>query len=236
MAMRVLVVGGAGYVGSIVRPVLEQRYQCRYFDRVPPQGVEAQSVIVGDVNDDAAVAAAVQNGVESILYMAMGKQEGNIHDVNTSLLVNVGGWYRFLKSGLAAGVRRFVYASSLSVYDNLKSGIRQDESKPPDAWKKPYGVSKRLGEAIGEMAAAAEPSASILALRLMLPRNDEDWRRPTTLHLAPMGPNDTRRLFLAALAFDRPGWHVVQTSGDLEGKLFPNDCARELLGWEPRGE
>ena len=46
----------------------------------------------------------------------------------------------------------------------------------------------------------------------------------------------TRRLFLAAVALDRPGCHVVNTCGEVDGKMFDLTKARELLGWAPRGE
>jgi hypothetical protein len=44
-----------------------------------------------------------------------------------------------------------------------------------------------------------------------------------------------RRLFLAALNCDKPGFHLMQCSGDLMGKKIPNDRAREILGWMPEG-
>jgi nucleoside-diphosphate-sugar epimerase len=235
--MRIMIVGGAGYVGSIIRPALEEQYDCRHLDLVAPPGAEAHRVTIGDVHDEQAVTTAVQ-GADCVLYLAMGKDaQGHIHAIQPAVSVNVGGTYHVLRAALAAGVRRFVYASSLSVYENLHSRLRQDEHKPADAWTRPYGVSKRLGEAVCAMAAQHHPQASILALRLMLPQNDHDWQQPgKKVHMCPLGPNDTRRLFLAAVEFARPGLHIVQASGDLQGELFPNDAAERLLGWRPHGD
>src|SRR5688500_8149304 len=68
--MKVLVVGAAGYVGSILRPALEAAHDCTYFDRVPiPDRLDR--MIVADVLDVGKVAQSV-TGIEALIYMAMG--------------------------------------------------------------------------------------------------------------------------------------------------------------------
>ena len=239
--MKVLVVGVAGHVGSIVRPALEREHECRLFDRRPLPDTNGRCII-GDVNDEALVQQAVQD-MDAVVYLAMGIKPGTekvCSDIGPAFAVNVVGWYRFLREGLAAGVRRFVYASTLSVYCHRRPE-RIDEHVPADAWD-PYGISKRQGEALCHAAAHQYPDATIIVLRMVWPLNEAGWEhqkvhRPQVQiqHFA-QGPNDPRRLYLAALACDAPGAHIVQTSGDVEGSYCPNTRATELLGWAPRNE
>jgi len=240
--MRLLVVGGAGYVGSILRPILEGNHSCRYFDLKPVPGA-GERCIVGDVNDDVVVAQAMREPVDALVWLAMGTrhgfQDGSEHELDHAFQVNVRGLYRVLSAAAAAGVRRYVHAGSMSVHARLcdPACFPITEASPDDAWE-PYGMSKRIGEFIGRALVERHPDATFLSLRLMWPRNDEDWPghefRPGKSFYA-LGPNDLRRLFVAALAFERPGFHAVQASGDLGGDAFPNARVADLLGWQPEG-
>lgn len=238
--MKVLVVGGAGYVGTILRPALHASHDCFCFDRHPVASIGERS-IVADVADDEAVRHAVA-GKEAVVYLAMGGREGqplSVQDTDLAFNVNVRDAYRFFRHALRAGVRHFIYASTLSVYADHRKWSPRDETAAPDAWH-PYGMSKRLAEHLCLAAAQHCPDAVVIVLRLLNPRNEEKFEKPLDDDqgriLCCMGPNDLRRLFLAALGCDRPGGHVVQTSGDVEGHSYPNTRAGDLLGWQPRGD
>jgi hypothetical protein len=136
-------------------------------------------------------------------------------------------------------VQRFVYASSLSVYHkcHMRDEYPLDENAPPDSWDT-YGFSKRLGETIGAAWVEQYPQATFIGLRMYRPLNEAAWPgtspRPDWAW-QPIGPNDVRRLFLAAVAFNQAGHYVMQVSGDREGANFPNTRATEILGWKPEG-
>ena len=88
--MKLLVVGGAGYVASIIRPSLEARFDCRYFDRRTVAGAEERT-IVGDVNDPEKITQAVE-GIDAIVYLAMGVQTGDpqtVRMIDLAFAVNV---------------------------------------------------------------------------------------------------------------------------------------------------
>ena len=68
--MKVLVVGAAGHVGTIVRPALEREHDCRFFDRRALPDTNGRC-IVGDVNDEGLVRQAVQE-TDAVVYLAMG--------------------------------------------------------------------------------------------------------------------------------------------------------------------
>lgn len=236
--MKLLVVGGGGYVGSILQPAFQKHHDYHCFDTQPIDSLGPRC-IVADVHDDKAVRKAIQ-GMDAVVYLAMGSRPDRIfvQHIDLAFSVNLAGAYRFLRHSLNASVKRFVYASSLSVYHKAGYQPYLDEKMPPTAWA-PYGLSKRLAEQTCLIAAAKYPQATITVLRLMLPRNEADFPslkyRPGQKNPCALGPNDLRRLFLAALQCDQPGAHIVQASGDLENLRFPNTCATQLLGWKPQG-
>lgn len=247
--MRLLLIGGAGRVGEIVRPALEAEHTCHYLDVRPVPDAEDRT-IVADVNDDDAMQQAVQD-TDAIVYMALGAGEPfsptgpggptyKYSNPDAAMNVNVLGLYRALHYGILAGVRQFVHSSSLSVYDGIRP-YPVDESCPMTAWK-PYGISKRLGEVVCQAMVERCPELSVTALRLMLPYSDAQWEafhnddNHMDARKYPLGPKDAQRLYLAAVQFKRPGFYPVQASGDVAGHDIPHHRAAELLGWTPRGE
>lgn len=237
--MRVLIIGGAGGVGSLVRPAIETAHTVTVFDRVPVDAIGDRS-IVGDVGDTDAVRAAVQQ-TDAIIYMPMGMDpsgmQANFH-VDQAFDVNVRDFFRCLTLGLEAGVNHYIYTSSLSVYRRLWKAGHVDEDRPPNAWD-PYGMSKRLAERLCEAASRYAPQATILALRLSMPvtleRREQLRKISRVPECAYTLPHDARAIFLAALAFSQPGVQVVQATGDVNGHVFPNARAEKLFGYRPVG-
>ena len=191
---------------------------------------------VADVNDDENVVQATA-GMDAIIYLAMGvsKETASCEEVKPAFDVNVQGLYRFLCHAFKGGAKRFVYASTLSVYRHLWESLPLDETKPADEWQT-YGLSKRVGEFICEAAAQEYPDRTVIALRLKAPRNEEQWDASATHNHCYLGPKDSGRLFAAAARFDKPGYYMTQATGDMEGKYHPNTRAFELLGWSPKNE
>ena len=242
--MNVLIVGGAGHVGSIIRADFEREHRVHYYDIKPFPGAESRSV-VADVNDAAKIEKAVDKQ-DAVIYLALGWAPGpkrNCNHIDSAFAVNVRGFYRFLEQGLRAGVRRFVYASTLNVYEQWDEPgpLPACDDVPTSAWGT-YGMSKRLGEQLCLAAAQQYPDAVIIALRLCGPKSEEDWpgneyRKELGLNNKCMlGPNDTRRLFLQAVQCDRCGAHLMNATGDLAKLRYALDKSAEILGWQPKGE
>lgn len=239
--MNILLVGGAGYVASIIRPTLEQEHHVRFFDRVPVPGAEDRTT-VGDVNDDDAIVASLR-GMQSVVYLAMGITPGtakNTSDIKASFDVNCQALYRWLDLSMKAGVRNFVFSSSLSVYKRIGGKYPVlDESFEPDHWWV-YAMTKRCAELLCRGASQQWPDASIVSLRLMWPLNDTDWHNPEknqpTRTWRPTHANDIRRLYAAAVNCKTPGDHVLNCTGDVEGEVYPYTRAMALLGWRPLGK
>jgi UDP-glucose 4-epimerase len=250
--MNILIVGSAGHVGSIVRPALEERYNCYHFDLRPVPGVvpvaDGGRGYVADLGDHAMLRHAMI-GMDVVINLAMGVRPGtskDVTDIDPVFDVNVRGCYRIVLAATGMGVRRIVNASSLSVYNNLAYREPITEETPTDGWY-PYAMSKRLGESICEAAVQHRPYTGIVSLRLMHPATEESFRteprgwhvdlKGRVAHACLMGPNDTRRLFVAAVEYTiNPGHHIFQATGEVDGEWFPYTKAAEKMGWRPRGD
>ncbi len=101
--MRVLVIGGGGYVAGLVLPALAQQHALRVFDPHAPADASCE-YMSGSVTDlDALLRAA--EGMESVLYMAMGAQAfGTSTGITTNLDVNIKGVHLALYTVQQAGI------------------------------------------------------------------------------------------------------------------------------------
>jgi nucleoside-diphosphate-sugar epimerase len=151
---RVLVVGGAGYVGSILTEELLQRgYAVRVLDRLyfGDAGLRAVRDRIELVEVDMrAVSHEVLEGVDAVVNVGGLSNDPTAefnpranHEINTVATVALA---RLCK---ARGVRRYVMASSCSVYDcgvlDERTDVLQDETTPV-APRAPYSLSKYEAE------------------------------------------------------------------------------------------
>lgn len=119
----VLVTGGAGYAGSLLSPqLLEDGYRltvfdaCFFGDAFLPHGHPGFRLIRGDIRDIAALARAFE-GVDIVVNLACISNDASFElDEALSTSVNLDAFEPMVKAAKAAGVKRFVYASSSSVY------------------------------------------------------------------------------------------------------------------------
>jgi len=153
--MRVLVTGGAGFLGShLVDALVAAGNDVVVLDNLYhgsraniDQHLRARSVrfIEADIRDYAAVLEAAA-GTEVVYHLAAQSNViGAMEDTDYSFTTNVAGTYHVLKAAASAAVRRLVFASSREVYGEPES-IPVPESAPLLA-KNPYGASKVAGEA-----------------------------------------------------------------------------------------
>ena len=230
--MRVLVIGGGGYVAGLVLPALAQRHTLRVFDLHPPAD-PSWEYMPGSVTDPDALLRAAE-GVEAVLYMAMGAKDFvTSAGITTNLDVNIKGVYLALYAAQQAGIAHAVYTSSMSVYGgDLMTRYFPDEELSPDA-SDLYGLSKRLGEEVCRNATRTW-GMSVNVLRLCFPLPDDGWQaeaRPSIPTIATAG-SDVASALLAALDY-RGGFQAFMISGDYAQKVMNMAKARRLLGWAP---
>lgn len=119
----VLVLGGSGYLGSqLVPALLDEGYRVRVFDIMffgndfLPHDNPNLEVIQGDIRDAAAVGKACE-GMEHVISLGCISNDASFElDDNLSTSINMDAFEPMVMAAKAAGVRRFYYASSSSVY------------------------------------------------------------------------------------------------------------------------
>src|SRR5215468_9651851 len=147
---KVLVTGGAGFIGSnLVRALLERGDDVRVLDNFSTgsrTNLEALDVEVleGELRSYERVHAAVR-GVETVFHLgALGSVPRSVQDPLTSSAVNIEGTLNVLLAARDEGVRRVVFSSSSSVYGPRRE-LPVAEDLPPDPIS-PYGVAKLAAE------------------------------------------------------------------------------------------
>ena len=149
---RYLVTGGAGFIGShLVETLAEQGEEIRVADdlstgrRKNLAHLEGRyAFLQGDLADLAFARAAVE-GVDYVLHQAaLPSVPRSVQDPISSNRANVDATLNLLVCARDAGVRRFVFASSSSVYgDDPELPKREDSMGRPLS---PYALTKLTGE------------------------------------------------------------------------------------------
>jgi nucleoside-diphosphate-sugar epimerase len=147
---RVLVTGGAGFIGSnLVRGLLERGDDVRVLDnfstgnRANLEGLDID-IVEGELRSYERVHNAVR-GVEVVYHLgALGSVPRSVQDPLTSSAVNIEGTLNVLLAARDESVRRVVFSSSASVYgSSLEMPTREEMPVDPIS---PYGVAKLAAE------------------------------------------------------------------------------------------
>lgn len=161
---RMLVTGGAGFIGShLVEHLVEQGYEVRVLDNFStgkPENLDNLGdgnlkagrdfeVINGDVRDMATVGRAM-SGVAGVFHeAALGSVPRSVEDPVTTQKVNADGTLNVFVAARKQGVARVVYASSSSVYGDSETlpKVEGCEGFPLS----PYALTKKVNEDFGRL-------------------------------------------------------------------------------------
>ncbi len=152
--MKVLVTGGAGFIGSnLCETLLKKDYKVVCLDNFStgkPENINTYTnhprfeLIVGDIRNPEDCHKACQ-GVDYVLHeAALGSVPRSVKDPITSNEVNISGFLNMLVAARDAHVKRFIYAASSSTYgDSLTLPKVEDVIGKPLS---PYAITKYVNE------------------------------------------------------------------------------------------
>ena len=145
--MKVLVTGGAGFIGShVVDKLRAAGHEPRILDLTPsPYHADVETVL-GDLGLPAVVQQAL-DGIDSVLHLAAVADVDQVAK-NPTLTdqVNTRGTQVLLEAARDADVKRFVYASTIWVYGDAAGPEALDEDTPLGLPKHFYTATKIAGE------------------------------------------------------------------------------------------
>ncbi|MEI7769334.1 MAG: NAD-dependent epimerase/dehydratase family protein [Chloroflexales bacterium] len=155
--MKILVTGGAGFIGShVVRWLVAQGHQVSVLDNFSTGRQEslapvraAINVIRGDIRDFATVLAAAHDAELIIHLAAMVSVVQSVEQPLEAYASNAIGSLHVLEAARQAGVRRVVQASSCAVYGNTEQ-LPVHEATSPDPLS-PYASTKLAAEQAGQL-------------------------------------------------------------------------------------
>ncbi len=179
--MRVLVCGGAGYIGSHTCVVLAERGHevtiADNFRNSSPVVLERLAQLIGrapdarnvDVRDTAALAALfAEQRFDAVLHFAALKSVGESCEQPLAYFDNnISGTISLLRAMREAGVGRLVFSSSATVYGDPQT-VPIDEDAPLSSTN-PYGRTKLVMEQLIGDVCAVDPGLRAISLRYFNP-------------------------------------------------------------------
>lgn len=160
---RILVTGGAGFIGSNLCEALLERgdevvcldnFMTGHIENILPffdKYTDKFKLIVGDIRNMDDCRKAVED-VDYVLHeAALGSVPRSIKDPITTNAVNIGGFLNMLVAARDANVKRFVFAASSSTYGDSQSLPKVEDviGKPLS----PYAITKYVDELYADVFA-----------------------------------------------------------------------------------
>ena len=215
----IVVTGAAGRLGRrVVRDLLDQEIEVLATDQVAADDLSTDFVL-GDLLDSTKVESLLK-GAEGIIHM--GAIPGPLRaDGRVIFDNNVQSTFNVMMSAAEMGLRRVVFSSSAFGMGWAHDGaafvpkyLPLDEEHPMMPFE-PYGLSKQVGEDIGEMIARTS-STSVVSLRftnVALPEVQAEFPWPAPTPANPL----TLVMWAYADARDVAEAHVLALDADIDG-------------------
>jgi nucleoside-diphosphate-sugar epimerase len=213
--MRIVLTGASGFIGCQLAQLLvksghdvvatgraESELELGRLARLSKAGLR---VVAGSLLEPG-FAKSLTAGCEAIIHLAAAQHEGNVPD-SYFREINLTGTERLIDAAIDAGVRRFVYGSTIGVYGSASEG-ELSEASPPHP-ENIYAVTKLEAErAVSERAGR---------IQICIVRISETY-----------GPDDFRLLKLFR-AVERGTFVMLGSGMNVRQVIYVDDLARGLL-------
>ena len=147
--MRVLITGGAGFIGSHIAEYFNGKAEIRVLDNLRSgyrknlDGINAE-FIEGDIRDRKTVAEAIR-GVDYVFHLAaMVSVPESMFKIQECVDINVNGLLVVLEEAEKAGVKKLCFSTSAAIYGD-NPVVPKIETMIPEP-KSPYAITKLDGE------------------------------------------------------------------------------------------
>ena len=149
--MKVVVTGGAGFIGSNLAEELLKKHEVTVIDNLSTGRIENLDQIMDKINfiegsiTDLDLLKEAFSGSDTVFHeAAIPSVQRSVDNPIASNEANVEGTLKVLVAARDCGVRKVVYASSSSAYGNTPTLPKIEDMKPNP--RSPYAVSKLAGE------------------------------------------------------------------------------------------
>lgn len=150
--MRIVVTGGLGFIGHhLVNRLIEFGHEVVIVDSGASgdaaRATQGVSLVHRDIRSLAIEEAEeIMHGCEWVFHLAAHKHQSESSDPDGMIDANVHATYRLMKAAATAGVKRFVFASSLYAYGSMGPNVMAESDVPVPTTL--YGATKLFGESL----------------------------------------------------------------------------------------
>jgi uronate dehydrogenase len=225
--MRIVMTGAAGGVGTMIRPLLRDRYEMVLSDRAAIGDLAAnESFVEADITDPAAMERLLE-GADGLIHLGGHSVEGPWDAI---LNANIIGLYNAYEAARRQGCQRIVFATTNHVVGFYRRQVTIDHTVMPRPDSR-YGVSKAFGEALGRMY-ADKHGLRVLNIRIgNVDRKPVDRRRLSIW----VSPRDLVQLMRIGLEHPDIHFEVVYGVSDNARGWYDNSNALRL-GYAPQDQ
>lgn len=238
---KIVLVGGCGEIGTILRLGLNDSYQLVVLDRKACPPLNNQFVQV-DVLDYDAFLKAIPSQTDVLINLLSVPVDDGLVDLKTmNLMVDAffKTTYHILQAAVTLGIKRVIFSSSNHVTDYYEQDIATLQNKKIDIDSYPYskglyGTLKLASENIGHAFATSNPDLSVINLRIGTVRIDQQTLLKSNLraHYTLLSHEDTIDLYRCSIESNvKFGTYYGVSHND--GVIWETKNAQKELGFHP---
>jgi UDP-glucose 4-epimerase len=144
--MKILVIGGAGYIGShVTRALLDAKHEVTVFDNLSSGRLdnlfEDASFVKGDIRNYKTLSGSMKSGFDALIHLAAFKAAGeSMIKPEKYSINNIGGTINIINAATKNEIKHIVFSSSAAVYgEPQKLPIDEEHPTNPENY---YGFTK----------------------------------------------------------------------------------------------